>query len=164
MEVLTLDLATFPAGASQVVVEARPDQIGLDSETWTGPVKGRLRVEKSGDQVTVRGELEAVAHLECVRCLDPLEVTIRAPFQVFAERPAWRLRRGARARRLHDVSRRAAAGSARTGARDTAARSSHDTVVPAQLPGTVPAMRGESESGSMRVRAAGRLSGGDARP
>jgi uncharacterized protein len=90
MEVLTLDLATFPAGASQVVVEAQPDQIGLDAEVWTGPVRGRLRVEKSGDQVTVRGELEAVAHLECVRCLDPVDMTVRAPFQVFAERPSGR--------------------------------------------------------------------------
>jgi len=90
MEVLTLDLATLPTGASQVLVEARPDQIGLDAELWAGPVKGRLRVEKSGDQVTVLGELEALAHLECVRCLESLEVVIRAPLQIFAERPTGR--------------------------------------------------------------------------
>ena len=67
-------------------MEAEPAQIGLEPAGWEGPVRGRLVVEKSGDQVTIRGDLEIVANLECVRCLGPARFELRAPLQVFAER------------------------------------------------------------------------------
>ena len=90
MEAFHLDLATLPAGRSEVSLEAEPTQIGLEPAGWEGPVRGRLVVEKSGDQVTVRGQLEAVANLECVRCLGPARFTLQAPLQVFAERASGR--------------------------------------------------------------------------
>ena len=86
MEAFTLDLATLPTGLSEVVVEAPPGEIGLEAGPWSGPVEGRLRVEKSGEQVTVRGTLRATAHLECVGCLGAVSLEIRAPFEVFAQR------------------------------------------------------------------------------
>jgi len=86
MDIFTLDLATLPAGPSEVVVEARPEQLGLEAETWSGPVEGRLHVEKSGEQVTIRGTLKATARLECVRCLGPVRLDLSAPFEVFAGR------------------------------------------------------------------------------
>ncbi len=86
MDVFALDLATLPAGPSEVVIEASPEQLGLEAGAWSGPVVGRLRVEKSGEQVTVRGTLLATARIECVRCLGPATLGIRAPFEVFAQR------------------------------------------------------------------------------
>jgi len=90
MKVLTLDLATLPAGRSDTQVEARPEEIGLDPALWGERVLGRLTVEKSGDQVTVRGTLEAEAQLECVRCLGAMRLEMRVPFEVFAERSGGR--------------------------------------------------------------------------
>lgn len=90
MKVFTLDLATLPAGRSESLVEARPDELGLDPSQWGERVRGRLAVEKSGDQVTVRGHLEADALLECVRCLEPARLPLRVPFEVFAERAGGR--------------------------------------------------------------------------
>jgi len=86
MDVFSLDLATLPVGPSEVVLEADPEQLGLEAGSWSGTVVGRLRVEKSGEQVMVRGHLTATAQAECVRCLGPAGLVIRAPFEVFAQR------------------------------------------------------------------------------
>lgn len=86
MDVFVLDLATLPAGPSEVVVEADPGRLGLEPEAWSGSVQGRLRVERSGEQVTVRGTLRATAQLECARCLGPAVLEIRAPLEIFAQR------------------------------------------------------------------------------
>ena len=90
MEAFHLDLATLPAGRTEIAMEAGPLELGLEPTEWDGPVRGRLTVEKSGDQVTVRGNLEAVTNLECVRCLGPARLALRAPLQVFAERASGR--------------------------------------------------------------------------
>jgi uncharacterized protein len=90
MKPFSIDLATIPAGRSDSLVEARPDEIGLDPAQWGERVRGRLTVEKSGDQVTVRGHLEAEALQECVLCLAPARLDLRVPFEVFAERTGGR--------------------------------------------------------------------------
>jgi uncharacterized protein len=90
MDVFTVDLATLPDGPGEVILDARPEQLGLEPDVWGPEVRGRLRIEKSGDQVTIRGRMEAVAHLECVRCLKALEVKVLAPFEVFAKRASTR--------------------------------------------------------------------------
>jgi uncharacterized protein len=100
MDVFTLDLATLPPGPSEFTVEAGPEPLGLQADEWTGPIRCRLRVEKNGDQVSIRGRLEADAHLECVRCLKPVQIAIQAPFEVFAERA------GGRRRELDDALER----------------------------------------------------------
>jgi DUF177 domain-containing protein len=61
-------------------------ELGLSQQDWPGPVRGDLEVEKSGDQVRVKGLLSAVASLECVRCLKVFELAVRPPFDVYAER------------------------------------------------------------------------------
>src|SRR6266508_2497869 len=59
---------------------------GLTGSDWREPVRGDFDVEKSGDQVRVRGRLEAVVSLECVRCLKAFELPITPPFDLYAER------------------------------------------------------------------------------
>ncbi len=90
MHVFTLDLASLPAGRSDVEIEAQPDQIGLDPAVWVGRVRGRLAVEKSGDQVTVRGRVEGSARLDCVRCLAPADLDLSVVLECFAERSGGR--------------------------------------------------------------------------
>jgi DUF177 domain-containing protein len=81
-----LDLATLGPGATLLDVEGLPQDLDLPESTWRGPIHGRLRVERSGERVTLQGTVSATARLECVRCAEPFEVTIDAPLDVFADR------------------------------------------------------------------------------
>jgi uncharacterized protein len=86
MSSFLIDLATLPRGLSRVAVEAEAGALGLEASAWTGPIRGALDVEKVNERVTIRGRLEAVAHLECVRCLGAFDLPIRVPFELYAER------------------------------------------------------------------------------
>lgn len=81
-----IDLASLPGRSSLVSVEADSGDLGLPAAEWTGHVRGDLQVEKLGEKVSVRGELEAVTTLDCVRCLKPCQWRLRVPFEVYAER------------------------------------------------------------------------------
>jgi uncharacterized protein len=93
MSVFSIDLATLTPGRHRVSLECDAAALGLPPEGWPGPIRGSFDVEKSGEQVTVRGRVMAVAALECVRCLRAIEAGVEAPLDVFAERarPARRL-------------------------------------------------------------------------
>ena len=81
-----IHLAALPLGASQVRLEADSAQLGLDPREWSAPVTGEVLVEKHGDRITVRGQLDAMARLECVRCLREFDMPVAVPLEVFAER------------------------------------------------------------------------------
>lgn len=81
-----LDLATLKPSLDRVVIEAPAAEVGLPEAEWRGTVRGQLRIEKSGDRVTVRGDVSSVAQLECVRCLRSFDFEVAAPFTVFADR------------------------------------------------------------------------------
>jgi len=81
-----LDLATLKPSLDRVVIEAPAAEVGLPEAEWRGTVRGQLRIEKSGDRVTVRGDVSSVAQLECVRCLRSFDLEVAAPFTVFADR------------------------------------------------------------------------------
>jgi uncharacterized protein len=81
-----LDLATLPTGRSEVVLESDPADLELGLPQWPTRIRAELGVEKSGEQVSVRGRLRAVAELECVRCLRTFELQLAPEFEVFAER------------------------------------------------------------------------------
>ena len=72
------------AGVAARALEA--GDIGLPADQWVGKVRGVFQVETLGEKLSVRGTLEGVAELECVRCLRRYELPLRVPFQVFAER------------------------------------------------------------------------------
>jgi len=86
MSGFAIDLSPLPRGASQVHLEAAPEDLGLEARSWTGPVVGDVLVEKNGDRVSVRGTVEAVAKVDCVRCLREVQLPIEVPLEVFAER------------------------------------------------------------------------------
>lgn len=81
-----LDLATLKPSLDRVVIEAPAAEVGLPEAEWRGTVRGQLRIEKSGDRVTVRGDVSSVAQLECVRCLRSFGFEVAAPFTAFADR------------------------------------------------------------------------------
>ena len=80
-----LDLATLKPTLNRVEVEASARELGLPDGEWPGRVSAELRVEKSGNRVSVRGKVTSSARLECVRCLRTFEQGISGEFTVFAE-------------------------------------------------------------------------------
>jgi uncharacterized protein len=86
MSSFLIDLATLKPGMSRVDAEAEASDLGLEASGWTGPILGWLDVEKNGERVSVRGQLEATAHLECVRCLTAFDLPFTVPIEVYAER------------------------------------------------------------------------------
>jgi uncharacterized protein len=86
MSSFLIDLATIRAGFSRVEVETDATDLGLEASAWSGPVRGGFGVEKNGERVSVRGRLDATAHLECVRCLKVFDLPVSAPLELYAER------------------------------------------------------------------------------
>ena len=86
MSGFSVDLATLAPGFHRIGLEAAASELGLSQEDWPGPVRGDFGVEKSGDQVRIKGQLSAVASLECVRCLKVFEFAVNPPFDLYAER------------------------------------------------------------------------------
>jgi len=86
MSELTIDLARLSPGVSRVQLQAEPEELGLETSGWSGRIEADLSVERNGERVSVRGRLNAVAGLECVRCLRHYDLPLSVPFEVFAER------------------------------------------------------------------------------
>ena len=86
MSDFVIDLATLRGSRAEVAIEGEARELGLTAEEWPGTIRGVLAVERTGDRVTVRGEISGTAHLECVRCLGEFDVPLVAPILVFADR------------------------------------------------------------------------------
>ena len=86
MSSFCVELASLSPGFHRIGLECGASELGLSQEDWPGTVRGDFGVEKSGDQVRVKGVLTAVASLECVRCLKTFELSVRPPIDVYAER------------------------------------------------------------------------------
>jgi uncharacterized protein len=86
MSGFSVDLASLSPGSHRIGLEVEASELGLSQQDWPRPVRGDFDVEKSGDQVRVKGSLSAVASLECVRCLKVFELQVKSPFDVYAER------------------------------------------------------------------------------
>lgn len=81
-----LDLATLKPSLDRVEIEAPAAEVGLPVAEWRGSVRASLRVEKSGDRVSVRGDVSSVVQLECVRCLRTFDLEVAVPFTAYADR------------------------------------------------------------------------------
>lgn len=81
-----LDLATLKPSLDRVEIEAPAAEVGLPVAEWRGVVRASLRVEKSGDRVSVRGDVSSVVQLECVRCLRAFDLEVASPFTAYADR------------------------------------------------------------------------------
>jgi len=86
MSGFVLDLAALRPGAEWVEAEAMARDLELSESEWPGPIRGRLRVDRTGDRVTVRGSITATARFECVRCLEGFDLALDVPLDVFADR------------------------------------------------------------------------------
>jgi len=86
MSGLTIELAGLSPGVNQVRLETDPQELGLDGSEWPRRITADLSVEKNGDRVSIRGQLNAAAAVECVRCLRPCELPVTVSVDVFAER------------------------------------------------------------------------------
>jgi uncharacterized protein len=85
MSAFSVDLATLAPGRHRVELACDAADLGLPRPEWRGEVRGDFEVEKSGGQVRVRGLLDTVASLECVRCLRVFELGLKPMLEVFAE-------------------------------------------------------------------------------
>ena len=86
MSELTINLAVLGPGLSRVKLVAEPQELGLESSSWSGRIEADLSVEKNGERVSVRGRVNAVTGLECVRCLRHYDLPLSVPVEVFAEK------------------------------------------------------------------------------
>jgi len=57
-------------------------QEAIESDTISSPVKVRLKIEKIGAEVMVRGDLSAEVKLQCSRCLKDFHKTLSVPIEV----------------------------------------------------------------------------------
>ena len=86
MNEFILDLTTIRLSLDRVEVEEPAREIGLPDSEWRGLVRGSFRVERTGDTVSVRGEVVSKADLECVRCLRPFQLEVTGPMTLLADR------------------------------------------------------------------------------
>jgi uncharacterized protein len=86
MSSFAIDLGSLREGRTPVELEAAAPDLDLPQDDWAGPIWGQLEVEKTGENVTVRGSVAATARLECVRCLATFDRPIQVPLAVFADR------------------------------------------------------------------------------
>ncbi len=86
MNEFILDLTTIRPNLDRVEVEASARDIGLPDAEWPGIVRGSFRVDRTGDTVSVRGDVKSVARLECARCLRTFELEVTGPTTLLAER------------------------------------------------------------------------------
>ena len=83
---LIIDLGTLKPSMDRVEVDVPARDAGLPDADWRGDIHCSLRVERSGDRVSVRGTVSSPVHLECVRCLRDFVQVVTASLTVFAER------------------------------------------------------------------------------
>jgi uncharacterized protein len=86
MSRFAIDLGSLRQGRTPVELEAAAQELDLPPDGWVGPIRGVFGVEKTGEKVTVRGQVAATARLECVRCLAGFDWPVEARLEVFAER------------------------------------------------------------------------------
>lgn len=94
MSPFIIDLATLKPGRNLVRIECGAGELELPAETWRGSVQGDLEVDRTGEQVTVRGQVRSPASLECVRCARSFEQALEPALDVFADRSSTGRRAG----------------------------------------------------------------------
>lgn len=76
---MKITIADIPDEGLEIDLKEKTD---IEDVTLFSPVSGHLRVEKSGDEILVRGGLHAELGLRCSRCLKEFERRVDIPVSV----------------------------------------------------------------------------------
>jgi uncharacterized protein len=85
-----INLATLAAGASRLEARATAEELQLLPAEWPGGVDASFGLDRTGDLVSVRGQLRSSARLECVRCLRTFDLPLAVDLTVVADRAGGR--------------------------------------------------------------------------
>jgi uncharacterized protein len=96
---MLVHLEDIPPEGLEVELVMDPDDPAVRDMEIRGPVKGTLKISKTGHQVLVRGRVNGQVQLTCARCLTDFTVEIDEEVDVEL-RPAFDLDRDAREREL----------------------------------------------------------------
>ncbi|TMQ72333.1 MAG: DUF177 domain-containing protein [Candidatus Eisenbacteria bacterium] len=86
MSAFVINLATLHPGRNRVEARAEATALDLPGAEWPGVVHGTFDIDRSGNQVALKGRLTTVARLECVRCLRSFDQPVEAELTVLADR------------------------------------------------------------------------------
>lgn len=88
MSTFSIRVADLEPGPNRVHMEAPAAALGLDPEAWPSALALDLRVDRQGDQFTLRGKASTRVAEECARCLRRSDSPISFEFTAFADRSA----------------------------------------------------------------------------
>jgi uncharacterized protein len=86
MSGFVINLATVNPGRNRVEERVEAKALDLPEAEWPGEVRGVFDLDRTGNQVALRGRVVATARLECARCLREFERELDAELTVLADR------------------------------------------------------------------------------
>ncbi|TMQ68521.1 MAG: DUF177 domain-containing protein [Candidatus Eisenbacteria bacterium] len=86
MSAFVIQLAALAGGLNRLEERALAADLELEESQWPGTIFGALTVERTGERVAVRGQVRAVAQLECGRCLVTFEQPVEGDLTLYADR------------------------------------------------------------------------------
>jgi uncharacterized protein len=87
---LRFRLRGIEEGVNRHEAELAPADLDLpvvEGVEYLGPVRIELEISRSGEQLQVRGAVEAAVRQACVRCLQPVESSVRGEISEVARKP-----------------------------------------------------------------------------
>lgn len=82
---MEIDLRTLAQGESRIEADVTGESVGLgpDDLSLQGPLHVALILDRRGDEIWVRGRVEAVTPQQCSRCLSDFLERLQLDFEVF---------------------------------------------------------------------------------
>ena len=82
---MQIDLRTLAEGETRMELELPGESVGLNPQELTldGPIRVGLILDRRGDEIWIRGGLQAIAPQQCSRCLMDFRQNLELEFQVF---------------------------------------------------------------------------------
>ncbi|HEY7728445.1 MAG TPA: DUF177 domain-containing protein [Candidatus Eisenbacteria bacterium] len=82
---MQIELRTLPQGESRLEMELSGDSVGLAPADLrlSGPLHVGLILDRRGDEIWIRGSIQAVTPQQCSRCLTVFRQSLELDFQVF---------------------------------------------------------------------------------
>jgi uncharacterized protein len=83
--VIKLDIGLIPEGSSHLDLSADASELGVEMEGGglQSPVTVSLDVNRTGNDIFLRGKANVTAMLECARCLDEYTLVLEVPVELW---------------------------------------------------------------------------------